>query len=67
MAAEVRREKERIQAELRRKRVDALTKERTDLQAELVTLKGLFTGKRRKEINTRLMWIEGEIDKNSDK
>ena len=66
IVAEVRREEERIQAELRRKRIDALTKERTDLQAELVILKGLFTGKRRKEINTRLMWIESEIGKNSD-
>ena len=67
IVAEIRREEERIQAERRRKRIDALTKERMDLQAELAALKGLFTGKRRKEINTRLMWIEREIDKNSDK
>ena len=41
----------------------ALEAERTDLQTELANLKGLFTGKRRKEIEARLAEIEAELKK----
>lgn len=38
-----------------------LTEERTALQAELSHLKGLFTGKRRREIEARLIEIEKQL------
>ena len=41
----------------------ALEAEHTDLQTELANLKGLFTGKRRKEIEARLAEIEAELKK----
>lgn len=41
----------------------ALESERTALQTELANLKGLFTGKRRKEIEARLAEIEAELKK----
>ena len=40
-----------------------LTEERTTLQTELSHLKGLFTSKRRREIETRLREIEAEFSK----
>ena len=50
-------EKERI----RKQRIEKLAKEQSALQAEQVSLKGLFTGKRRKEIEARLLEIENEL------
>lgn len=40
-----------------------MTEERATLQTELSHLKGLFTGKRRREIETRLREIEAEFSK----
>ena len=42
-------------------RIPVLKAERDRLKAELPTLKGLFSGKRRKEIETRLAEIEKEL------
>ena len=41
----------------------ALEEEKSSLQTELSKLKGLFSGKRRKEIETRLVEIEAELKK----
>jgi len=41
----------------------SLESERATLRAELSTLKGLFSGGKRKQIETRLMKIEGELRK----
>ena len=38
-----------------------LDKEKTDLQTELASLKGIFSGKRRKQIEARLAEIESEL------
>lgn len=62
IAAEKRAEKERIAAEKRAK----LQKEEAALQAELANLKGLFTGKRRKQIEARLAELVTEIAQNDD-
>ena len=43
------------------RRKTALEQEKSALQTELANLKGLFTGKRRKEIETRLAEIETEL------
>ena len=53
---------ERAEAE-RKAHKDRLKKESTDLHVELANLKGLFTGKRRKEIEARLAQIETELKK----
>lgn len=60
-AAEERAARERKAAEERAQRKDALEAERTVLQRELANLKGLFTGKRRKEIESRLAKIYNEL------
>lgn len=45
----------------RRAKSAALESERQSLQTELANLKGLFTGKRRKEIEVRLAEVESEL------
>lgn len=55
---------EQRQQELARQNAEkkaALEKDRTALQSELANLKGLFTGKRRREIEARLAEIETEL------
>ena len=59
MAAEVRA---RAEAEKQAK-MDSLECERTTLRTELANLKGLFTGKRRREIEARLAELEAELKK----
>ena len=39
----------------------AAEKQKADLQTELANLKGLFTGKRRREIEARLAEIDAEL------
>ena len=56
-------EKARKMAEARAQRRAALEAEQADLQTELSNLKGLFTGKRRKEIEARLAEIKNELKK----
>ncbi len=63
-----RTEKERREAaeraeKARQAKSAALTSEKTSLQTELANLKGLFSGKRRKEIEARLAEIEAELKK----
>ena len=53
---------ERAEAE-RMAKVKGLKQEKASLQAELSTIKVLFTGKRRKEIEARLAEIEEELKK----
>lgn len=53
---------EKAEAELKAK-IEALSKERTALQTELPNLRGLFSGKRRREIEARLAEIEAELKK----
>ena len=48
-------------ARLRKERIATLKLEFVSLQTELSNLKGLFTGKRRKEIEARLTEIEAEL------
>ncbi len=45
----------------KRQRQSDLQNEQSHLQQELKSLKGLFTGKRRQEIESRLMQIEKEL------
>ena len=47
----------------RQARIAELNDEKALLQTELTNLKGLFTGKRRKEIEARLAQIEAELKK----
>ena len=47
----------------RKKKITGLSKEKADLEAELPTLKGLFKGSRRKEVEARLTEIEAELKK----
>ena len=47
----------------RKERIASLTAEKTSLNTELSNLKGIFSGKRRKEIETRLADIETELKK----
>ena len=57
-------EQARIRAEQEKKKAAAIAKlesERSALQTELANLKGLFTGKRRKEIEAKLAQIETEL------
>jgi 3-methyladenine DNA glycosylase Tag len=42
-------------------KIDALEAQKEALEAELSQLKGIFSGKRRKEIETRLAEIETEL------
>ena len=59
-----RAEEEKRKAEERRQsRISELTAEKTTLNTELANLKGLFSGKRRKEIETRLSEIDTELKK----
>lgn len=60
--AENKDRREREKAESRASLQTVLNKEKTDLQAELASLKGLFSGKRRKEIESRLAQIERELN-----
>ena len=53
---------ERAEAE-RRAKIEAYSKEKTALQAELSTLKGLFSGGKRRQIEARLAEIESELKK----
>ena len=53
----------RSPATRREQKQKELTKEQTRLNNELANLKGLFTGKRRKEIEERLMVINAELKK----
>ena len=54
-------EKLRIAEEKRQARIAALQNEKEKLSIELANLKGLFTGKRRKEIEARLSEIESVL------
>ena len=60
--AERRAAAEKAEAE-RRARIAALNKEKDNLQIELTNLRGLFTGKRRREIEARIAEIEAELEK----
>ena len=51
---------ERAMIKRREERKAALAQERAALQAELANLKGLFSGKRRKELEARLTEIDNE-------
>ena len=55
-------EAERVEQH-RRERIASLTTEQASLNTELANLKGLFSGKRRKEIEERLAEIEAELKK----
>lgn len=59
-AAENRAERNRREAEARAKRRAALETETSSLKEELANLKGIFSGKRRREIEARLAVIETE-------
>lgn len=48
---------------LKKEKMDGLLREQSQLKEELSTLKGLFTGRRRKEIEERLSQIEEMIGK----
>ena len=54
-------EQKRIEAENRTARKLALSREKSDLMNELINLKGLFTGKRRREIESRIAEIDYEL------
>ncbi len=60
-AAERLARQEEERAALKNKKRASLTAEKETLQTELSNLKGLFTGKRRKEIESRLAEIEKEL------
>ena len=61
---EQRREEARKQEERRRaERKAALEREKRALETELPSLKGLFTGRRRREIEARLAQIKEELGK----
>ena len=62
-AREARERAERALAEekVRKESITALSVEKSNLQTELANLKGLFTGRRRKEIEARLAQIEKEL------
>jgi ABC-type uncharacterized transport system ATPase component len=59
LAAAKKAEEERRRA--RQAKFTALAKEKAALEAELPTLKGLFKGGRRKEVEIRLAAIETEL------
>ena len=54
---------EQERAETKKRRIAQLQQQKTALQTELAGLKGLFTGKRRREIEAQLMQIENELNK----
>ena len=56
-----REEAARLAEEVRQKKIAVLNSEKVSLNTELRNLKGLFTGKRRREIETRLAEIETEL------
>ena len=62
-AREAREQAERAEAQkkVRQKRIASLNSERSALQNELANLKGLFTGKRRKQIDIRFAQIDNEL------
>ena len=65
---EARKARERAEAEARETarrnaRIASLRSEQTRLRDELATLKGLFTGRRRREIESRLSQIESELNR----
>ena len=60
--AEERTEQERKKAEARAKRKAALDAEASSLKEELANLKGLFSGKRRWEIEARLNAIQKQLE-----
>ena len=49
--------------EIKQDRLSVLNEEKGRLHTELANLKGLFTGKRRKEIEARLAEIDAELKK----
>ena len=59
--AALREAERRAEEERRRSRIAELEREKENLSAELANLKGLFSGKRRKEIENRLVEIHNEI------
>ena len=61
LAEEERRRKEAEAAAARRAKIAALEAEKASIQAELPTLKGLFSGGKRRELETRLAQIEKEL------
>ena len=62
--AETRKREETLRkAEERRKRDASLRSEKDNLLNELSNLKGLFSGKRKKEIQERLDMIERELNR----
>jgi len=60
--AQRRADAEKAEAQ-RRARIATLNQEKADLQTELSNLRGLFTGKRRREIEERLAEIDAELKK----
>jgi alpha-tubulin suppressor-like RCC1 family protein len=62
-AEQERREAAEAIERVRQAKRAALTSEKSTLQTELANLKGIFSGKRRKEIEARLTEIEGEQKK----
>ena len=56
-----RKRKEAEAAAARRAKIAALEAEKASIQAELPTLKGLFSGGKRRELETRLAQIEKEL------
>jgi hypothetical protein len=56
-----REEAARRAEEARQKKIAALNAEKELLNTELQNLKGLFTGKRRKEIEVRILQIDNEL------
>ena len=59
--AEAKRREEEVRARQKEERRLAAEKQKADLQTELANLKGLFTGKRRREIEARLAEIDAEL------
>ena len=58
---EARKQEEQRRAEQKARRIAQLQQQRADVQSELANLKGLFTGKRRREIEAQLAQIEKEL------
>ena len=58
---EARKQEEQRRAEQKARRIAQLQQQRADVQSELASLKGLFTGKRRREIEAQLAQIEKEL------
>lgn len=56
-----RKRKEAEAAAARRAKIAALEAEEASIQAELPTLKGLFSGGKRRELEARLVKIRGEL------